>query len=941
MKKYSETLNLPRTDFPMKANLSQREPTIQSKWEELKIYDLLRKTSEGRPKYILHDGPPYANGNIHLGHALNKILKDIIVKYKGLKGYDAPYVPGWDCHGLPIEYQLLKKLKLNKDQIDQVKFRKQAADFANHFIGVQREEFKRLGIFGDWDNPYITMDSAYEAKIIEAFKELAKRGYIYKGLKPVHWCASCETALAEAEVEYQDHVSPSVFVKFILKDSDFLETLNIKQDIYVLIWTTTPWTLVANVAVAFHPDYEYALVDIGKNQLVIMAKDLVERVTEKADIKEYKIVKTFKGAKLEGIKCQHPFFEQESVGILADFVTMEEGSGIVHIAPGHGAEDYIIGLKYNLPVIVPVDDKGKFKSDVPLFAGLHVFKANIKIIETMRNNGSLLISEDLSHTYPYCWRCKNPIVFRATEQWFLGVDKNNLRKKMLGIIKDVAWIPKVGEKRISGMVEGRPDWCLSRQRYWGVPIPIFYCKKCNKALLGEDSISKVQELFLKEGSDAWFIKSAEEILGGDIKCPDCSGTEFRKETDILDVWFDSGVSHEAVLKQREELVYPADLYLEGSDQHRGWFQTSLIPGVAIDGHAPFKTVLTHGFTVDGEGKKMSKSLGNVIVPQEIIKKYGADILRLWVCSEDYTFDMRISDKIISHLIDAYRRMRNTFRYLIGNLDGFDPRKDKVKYEDLWEVDKWTLHKLQKLVEQVSKSYEEFTFHRVFRDTHNFCATDLSSFYLDILKDRLYTFGKDSVARRAAQTVLYELLETLVILLAPVISFTAEEVWQYLVKDEKEKTVFLAKFPEVKKKYIDEGLDKKWQKIVNIYTDVAKPLEMARRAKLIGSSLEAKVILHAKNDLYKFLKAYLGDWPMIFIASQVDVIEGGLGDYKADSSKEIYYKSEVTADLEIIVKSAEGKKCVRCWNWSETVGKDKEHPEICGRCLKVIKENVKT
>ncbi|MFH1238633.1 MAG: isoleucine--tRNA ligase, partial [bacterium] len=641
---YSPTLNLPKTDFPMKANLSKKEPEIQEKWEDHKIYCLLRQTAKGKPKYMLHDGPPYANGRIHLGHALNKILKDIIVKYKTINGYDAPYVPGWDCHGLPIEYQLLKELNLDKNQVNQVEFRQKAAEFARHFIGVQKEEFKRLGVFGDWDNPYITMDPAYEAKIIEVFKKLVKNGYIYKGLKPVHWCADCETALAEAEVEYHDHTSPSVFVKFLVKESSFLEGLGLQADIYILIWTTTPWTLLANVAVAFHPNYDYAVVKLDakhNNQLLVMAKELAAGIMKKAGIEKYEILKVFKGKELEGLKCRHPFLDRESVGILADFVTMEEGSGVVHIAPGHGEEDYFIGLKYKLPVIVPVDNKGKFTKEAGEFAGQYVFKANKNIIEKMRQDGSLLLSDDISHTYPYCWRCKNAIVFRATEQWFMSVDKNDLRQKMLKIIKEVKWVPPVGENRIAGMVEVRPDWCLSRQRYWGVPLPIFYCLKCHKPLMTEQSIDKVQQLFLKEGSDAWFIRSAEEILGSDTKCPACGSTKFRKETDILDVWFDSGVSHEAVLKERKELVYPADLYLEGSDQHRGWFQTSLIPAAALDGKAPFKTVLTHGFTVDGEGKKMSKSTGNVISPQQIIAKQGADILRLWVASEDYTEDIRI------------------------------------------------------------------------------------------------------------------------------------------------------------------------------------------------------------------------------------------------------------------------------------------------------------
>jgi len=950
---YNKTINLPTTRFQMKADLPKREPQIQKRWEEMKLYEAIQEKNKSGPRYILHDGPPYANGNIHMGHALNKILKDIVVKFKLMEGFSVPFVPGWDCHGLPIEYQLLKSLSLKKEEINRVEFRRKARAYAEEFVHIQKEEFKRLGIFGYWESPYLTMSYDYEAKIIEIFKRLVGQGYIYRGKKPVYWCANCETALAEAEVEYSNHTSHSVYVKFPVKKlgkgkkTEF--QLPVKRRLKsatptsVLIWTTTPWTLPANVALAFHPEYEYAWVKLSssppslKEEIIIVAKELVSNLMERLGIENYDILQVWQGKDFEGIVCSHPFMGRDSLGILADFVTLEEGTGIVHIAPGHGQEDYQIGLKYELPVLAPVDDKGKFTKEVPQFSGVDVFSSNGLIIEKLQNYSHLLYSEEIVHTYPHCWRCKKPIIFRATEQWFLDVDRNKLREKMLKVIRKVKWIPKIGENRISSMVKGRPDWCLSRQRYWGVPLPIFYCKNCGEPLMSEESIGAVQDLVLREGSDAWYIRKEEEILPQGTECSKCKKREFIKEKDILDVWFDSGVSHEAVLKERENLSWPADLYLEGSDQHRGWFQTSLISAVALEKRSPYKSVLTHGFVVDGEGRKMSKSIGNVIAPQEIIEKHGAEILRLWVASEDYREDVRISSEILGHLVEGYRRIRNTFRFLLGNLSDFNLSK-KVKYEEMSEIDQRMLHSLQELISQVIDDYESFELHRVYRAIYNFCTTELSSFYLDVLKDRLYTFGRNSLPRRSAQTVLYEIAVSLVKLTAPILAHTAEEVWQ-VMPEIKEPSVFLTDLPGVEKKYWNERLAEKWEKILLLRKSVVKTLEIARKEKIIGSSLEAEVDFYTQEKkLTSLLHNYQRDWKEILIVSEVKILEevpsvsSGTGKEKS----EVMMKSEEMSELYIGVRRAPGKKCVRCWNWSPTVGENREHSQLCARCVEVVK-----
>ncbi|MDD5131333.1 MAG: isoleucine--tRNA ligase [bacterium] len=920
---YSKTVNLPNTDFPMKADLPRREPEMLKTWEEAKLYQQVRQQAEGKPKFILHDGPPYANGHIHLGHALNKILKDIVVKYKILQGFDVPFNPGWDCHGLPVEHQLFKELKITKHEIDQVTFRQKARVYAQKFIDIQREEFKRLGLLADWDNPYITMTNEYEAAIIGVFKELVRKDYIYKGLKPVHWCATCETALAEAEVEYADHTSPSVYVKFPVKN---------EKDTYVLIWTTTPWTLPANVAVAFHPESEYAYIKTG-NETWILAEQLAERVMSKAKLTGYAVLKKVSGKTLEGLKLQHPFIDREVVGILGDFVTMEDGTGVVHIAPGHGEEDYLAGKKYNLPIIAPVNDQGKFTADVKDFAGQFVFKANEPIKSLLSSKNLLVHTEEITHSYPHCWRCKKPVIFRATEQWFLGVDRHGLRQELLANIKKVTWVPAIGQNRIASMVEQRPDWCLSRQRYWGMPIPIFYCKECNTDLMDVAAIEAVENMVRREGSDSWYIKTPSEILPENIKCSKCGSRNFRKETDILDVWFDSGVSHTAVLKHPEifpGVTWPSDMYLEGSDQHRGWFQTSLITSVAATGQAPYKTVLTHGFTVDGEGKKMSKSLGNVISPQNIYSQQGADIIRLWVSSEDYTEDARLSPDIIKRLTEAYRKIRNTVRYFLANTYDFDAAKDSVPYARMTDIDKWALHKLQELVAEVTSAYDSYQFHQVYSKTYNFCVVAMSSFYLDVLKDRLYTFKSDGLARRSAQTVLYEILGTLARLLAPIMSFTAEEIWRYIPGKNKQKSVFLASFPIVKKEYLNNDLIAEWDRVLLLRGEVSKALEIARRDKIINSSLEAKVLVYlpVNHELTGVLRKFDHSWPSILIVSQAELPAEPLTGDKVFSSPEI-------TGLQIMVTKAEGTKCSRCWNYSKAVGQDKDHPEICERCLPVV------
>lgn len=926
---YKKTLNLPNTTFPMKADLVNREPGILKSWDEKDIYNLIRKKSKGRPKYVLHDGPPYANGDVHIGTALNKILKDIIVKYKTMSGHDSPYIPGWDCHGLPIEHQVMKSLGKERLKFNQIEIRQRCEKFARKYVDIQREQFKRLGCFGDWMRPYLTLDFEYEAKIVEAFSCMILDGYIYKRLKPIHWCPRCRTALAEAELEYGDHTSPSIYVKFKLLDAEKILSKLASNEAYVIIWTTTPWTLLANVAIAFHPKLNYAICSVPGNELWIMAEDLVSTTMGILGIKDFKVLGKFSGAKFEGLQCQHPFVDRRSKLVLADYVLSQEGTGCVHTAPGHGQEDYLTGLNYKLPILSPVNEDGKFTKEAGEFKGMEVFEANQPILRRLEKDGDLLYEGSVTHSYPHCWRCKGPVIFRATEQWFINVDHKDLRKHALSEIDKVKWIPNWGKLRISNMISMRPDWCISRQRVWGVPLPIFYCQKCNKYLATKESLKAVKELTLKEGTDSWFKRSSEEILPKSITCPECGHGEFRKETDILDVWFESGVSHQAVLRQREELDYPCELYLEGSDQHRGWFQSALLTAMGCEKKAPYKSVLTHGFMVDGEGRKMSKSLGNLISSEEMVRRAGADVTRLWVVSENYQMDVAYSKEILDRMAEAYRRIRNTYRYILGNIYDFDPAKDKVDYKELLEIDKWVLSKLQSLLKKVTQAYEEFSFYRIYHLIHNFCTVELSSFYLDVLKDRLYTFGKTSIERRSAQTALYEILLALLKIMAPILSYTAEEAWE-CTPGKDESSVHLCDWPKLNKKWLDENLEDRWERLLNIRSLVCGALEERRMAKVIGNSLEAKVSLFTVDrKLNSLLKEYLPKLPAIFIVSEVTLEQ--VKTVPAGASK-----SDEVKGLACVVERAPGEKCERCWNWSPTVGEDKEHPNICRRCIGVVR-----
>ncbi len=906
----------------MKANLARREPETLKFWQERDIYKKLQDKNRPAKSFILHDGPPYANGHIHMGHALNKVLKDIIVKYKSMLGCYSPFIPGWDCHGLPIELQVDKNLGKKKHTTPVIEKRKLCREYAGRFVNIQREEFRRLGIFGDWDMPYLTMSYDYEASIVREFGRFVKAGYVYKGKKPVHWCPSCITALAEAEVEYAEKVSTSIYVRFRVLESD-AKGIVPERNLYLIIWTTTPWTLPANLALAVHADVEYSVVE-SEGDYYIVASDLVEKIADELKIKG-SAVKTVRGKDLEGIKARHPFIERDAVVITGDFVTTSEGTGVVHIAPGHGEDDYIAGLKYGLEILTPVDDHGKFTTAEAGLDGMFVFKANDYIINLLRERGALLGSEDITHSYPHCWRCKKPVIFRATPQWFITVEHNGLRSACLKEIDRVEWIPKWGKGRIQGMVERRPDWCISRQRAWGVPIALISCRQCGEFIKDENILKAVVELFAQRGADAWFEIEVRDLIGEEYKCPACGSRELEKEMDILDVWFDSGVSHAAVVEADKRLTWPADMYLEGSDQHRGWFQSSLISSVATRERAPYDIVLTHGFVVDGRGKKMSKSLGNVISPEDIIKKNGAEILRLWVSAEDYRDDIRLSDEIITRLIDAYRKIRNTCRFLLGNLYDFD---NGDYSQNLPEIDMWAVTRLQGLIKRVTEAYERFDFHEVFHTIYNFCVVDMSSFYLDILKDRLYTFAPDSTERRAAQWTMYRILNTMTRLMAPVVSFTAEEVWQFMT-GEKTESVFLSDFPLVDEGRIDQDLEERWAGLIEIRNVVNKAIEIKRAEKTIGNSLEAKVTIFADKERLSLLQSYKDLLPALFIVSQ-----SGTGDY-TDAPEDAYRDEEVDG-LAVVVEHAGGKKCLRCWNWSTTVGEFADAQEVCQRCYHVLK-----
>jgi isoleucyl-tRNA synthetase len=921
---YRHTLNLPKTDFPMKANLAKREPDILKAWEAKGTYRQLSQQARGRPKYILHDGPPYANGNIHIGTALNKILKDFIVKSKSMAGFDSYYVPGWDCHGLPVEHEVEKSLGSKKGELSVVEIRRRCRDYAAKFVGIQREEFKRLGVFGEWDNPYLTMNFEYQATIVREFGKFLLNGSVYKGKKPVHWCPTCKTALAEAEVKYEDHRSPSIYVKFkMVSTPSYPSPFNGEgkgggKPVYVIIWTTTPWTIPANLAIALHPDFTYAAVDVGA-EIYILADGLLEEVMKKFGIKKYEVLEKFPGKRLERLKCRHPFLDRDSIVILASYVTLDAGTGCVHTAPGHGQEDYESGVQYGLEIYSPVDDDGRFTKDVPFFAGQFVFDANDAVNKKLAEVGALLKEEMMVHSYPHCWRTNDPIIFRATEQWFISMDKKGLRQNALRAISEVTWIPPWGKDRIYGMVENRPDWCVSRQRAWGIPITVFHCSACKQPLVNQETIDHIARLFEVKGADIWFEEGTNHLLPNGTQCTQCGGKDFTKEMDILDVWFDSGVSYAAVLEKRKDLEFPASLYLEGSDQHRGWFNSSLVTSVGTRGRAPYLSVLTHGFVVDGEGKKMSKSAGNVIAPEEVINQLGADVLRLWVAAEDYKDDIKISNEILKRLADSYFRIRNTYRFLLGNLYDFHPEKDRIPYDELHEMDRWALHQLQKLIARIREAYERFEFHTVYHSVQNFCAVEMSALYFDILKDRLYTFSSRSRGRKSAQTALCEILKALTSLMAPILSFTSEEVWKYLPQEPgRTESVHLTSFPEVQSEYLDDALNERWERIWEIRAVVTKALEEARKEKVIGLSLDAQVHLHLPEEVFSFLQCYEKDLKSIFIVSSVTL-------------HQIKDEKEVRAE----VLRAEGKKCERCWNYDVTVGHHKDHQTICTRCVEAI------
>lgn len=922
-KDYTRSVNLPATDFPMRASLPQREPETLAYWEEIKLYEELCKKNRGKKPFILHDGPPYANGDLHMGHALNKILKDIIIRYKNLSGYYAPYVPGWDTHGLPIEQQAIKKLGINCHEAGPVKFRRACREFALKNVENQKGQFKRLGVLGDWDHPYLTLTNDFVATQIEVFGEMAKRGLIYKGLKPVYWCPHCETALAEAEIEYAEDTTKSIYVKFeVTDDKGLFDGLG---KVYFVIWTTTTWTLPGNVAVCLNADFDYSVVKFPNGENYVLATELIDSVKAAAGVEgECEILRSFKGSELELIECAHPFLDRKSLVIVGDHVTLDAGTGCVHTAPGFGAEDYIVCRNYpQLEIVVPVDSKGYQTEDAGEFAGLYYEESNEKILAKLTETGALLAAQKIVHQYPHCWRCDHPIIYRAADQWFASVDA--LKEDAVKAIKNVKWIPAWGEERITSMVVDRNDWCISRQRTWGVPIPIFYCADCGKELINDDTIKAVSELFRTEGPDKWWELEADEILPAGTKCS-CGGTHFTKEHDIMDVWFDSGSSHKAVCGARDDLAYPPDMYLEGNDQYRGWFQSSLLTSVAINGTAPYNTVITHGMIQDGEGRKMSKSKGNSISPKEITDQYGADVLRLWVVSADYRTDMRMSKEMLKQLSEGYRKIRNTARYILSNINDFDPNKDMVSYDDMMELDRWAIMRLNKVIAKSVAAYENYEFHMLYNSILNFCIVDLSNFYLDILKSRLYTEKPDSYERRSAQSAMFMVLDALVKLLAPVLVFTSEEIWKFMphTDGDDKRSVMFAEMPKVSEKYADEKLEADWEKLIAVRNDVNMALEPMRNAKIIGKSLDAEVTVYASGSLFKLLKAKEGELAEIFITSKATVCDG-----------EAPVDAFVGEHVKVCAEASKYEKCGRCWVHSETVGTIEGFDGICADCVRKL------
>ena len=924
---YNQTLNLPKTDFPMRASLPQREPEFLKSWEENKQYEELMKLGADKPMFLLHDGPPYANGDIHIGHALNKTLKDFIVRYKNMTGFQSPYVPGWDTHGLPTELAARKKAGISATtDISDLELRKICRDTALGYVDVQRESFKRLGVIGEWDNPYITLQKEFEQEQIKVFASMANKGYIYKGLKPVYWCADCNTALAEAEIEYGEDPCHSIYVKFkVTDDMGKLAALGADLDkTYFVIWTTTTWTLPANLAICVGPNYEYSLLK-ANGEYFVMATDLAGAAMEDAGITDYETVGIIRGNELEYMKTQHPFLDRTSLVIVGDHVTLESGTGCVHTAPGHGVDDFIVCKNYpEIPIVVPVDDKGYLTEEAGQFAGLFTEDANKPIAEHLEKIGALFALKKIKHQYPHCWRCHKPVIFRATSQWFCSVDA--FKEGAVKAAEEVKWFPEWGKDRLQSMVQERADWCISRQRKWGVPIPVIYCKDCGKEIIDADVMNKVSDIFGEEGSDAWYAHEAEYFVPEGFKCPHCGKSNgFEKEKDIMDVWFDSGSSHFAVCKNRPYLKWPADVYLEGADQYRGWFQSSLLTSVAAGKGAPYKEIITHGWTVDGEGRKMSKSLGNGIAPQEVISKYGADILRLWVASADYHADIRISPEILKQISDNYRKIRNTARYCLGNLYDFDPDKDIVSNDELEELDKYALMKLDEVIETAKQGYDNYEYHTTAHALHNFCVVDMSNFYFDVLKDRLYTSAPDSKSRRAAQTVLYKVLDALTLLLTPILAFTCDEIWKEMKHDSSRdsRSPLFNEIPDEKFIETDSSFIEKWDKIHEIRTDAQKALEIARGEKVIGKPLEAKVTLYAEGELKDFLESVKEALPEIFIVSFVEIADGE-GEVKGD-----------VEGLSLSVSKAEGEKCERCWKFTRNIGSNPKHPTLCAECAKTM------
>ena len=915
-KDYGKTLNLPSTEFPMRGNLPENEPKIFEEIFEKDLYQKILKKNEGKEAFVLHDGPPYANGEIHTGHAINKVLKDTIVRYKNLRGYYTPFIPGFDTHGMPTEKKAIEKLGLNRDEIPVSQFRDTCKQFTVEYKDKQIEGFKRLGVLGDWENPYITYDPKMEARQLSVFGEMYKRGHIYKGLKPVYWCTDCETALAEAEIEYKDVNSNTAYVKFPVINSKGLFD---EKDTYMVIWTTTPWTLPGNTGITIGADFKYSIVDT-QNGKVIIASELVENVMKIAKIEKYNIVKEFEGKELEGIMCKHPFLDRESKVVLGSedtiLVELETGTGAVHTVPGYGKEDYLCGVKNGLEIVVTVDEKGHQTEGAGIFSGMYYAKSDKEIIKWLGENNLLLVSQEINHSYPHCWRCKHPVIYRATSQWFASIE--GFRKPALEAIKNVKWYPAWGEERITKMIEDRNDWCISRQRTWGVPLPIFYCTECEKEYVTAESLDKVVNIVREKGTNAWFDLSEKELMPQNAKCSECGCTEFKKETDIMDVWFDSGSTHESVLAERG--IPDANLYLEGNDQYRGWFQSSLLTSIATKDKAPYKEVVTHGMLVDEQGRKMSKSLGNVIAPQDMIKEFGADILRLWVLSSDYKSELTLSKNILKQVSEVYRKIRNTARYILGNISDFNVNEE-VSYENLQEIDKWALLRLNKLIKECIKAYDEYDFNKAYQALNTFCVVDMSNFYLDIIKDRLYTAKTNSIERRAAQTAMYEILQALVRILAPMACFTTEEIWKFMPhrEGENKESVMLSYYPEVNEKFENKELEEKWNKIINVKEAVAKELEIARTEKIIGHSLNAKVTIYADEEEYKILKENEEIILPVLIVSALQI-----------------ENKKVDNGIEVKVEIAPGEKCERCWMYSETVGEDKENPTICKKCSEALK-----